>query len=285
MFCRRIFFSAVIAVAFSVLLHGRALAYVEYCGASAAVVPVAAATNAPADTYALLLTAGTPRTVSGSVTMKTTDGWYSVPFTDVALAKQEMRYRTPTASFTRTEAQSEYLYLRFPSPVSVENAFVANSIVTNEHEMGWSAAPRVCPAYDVAERQSSGLKRNDIVWLNPHPSPSPPSPGISVMVPQKIDPPGDRNCTEPAKEASVSKAVSPRWPVGYRITTPFTSLVEVAVGKDGSLDDAWIYVPSGVQAFDDAAVSAARASTYQPGRAFCQSVPGVYLFRAMFKPR
>ena len=100
MFYRRIVFAVAIAAGFSLLLHGRALAYVEYCGATANVISVGSAANAPTDTYALLLTAGTPRTVSGSVSVNTTDGWYSVPFGDTVLTKREMRYRTPTATFT-----------------------------------------------------------------------------------------------------------------------------------------------------------------------------------------
>ena len=60
--------------------------------------------------------------------------------------------------------------------------------------------------------------------------------------------------------------------------------VEIAVDSAGKIDDASIFVPSGNVLFDQAAIEAAKDSTYTSGRSFCQPAPGDYIFRVEFNP-
>ena len=64
----------------------------------------------------------------------------------------------------------------------------------------------------------------------------------------------------------------------------FTSLIEVAVGDNDSLIDAWIYASSGWAAADLSALRAARASKYATAVSYCRRVRGYYLFRVDFFP-
>jgi len=58
----------------------------------------------------------------------------------------------------------------------------------------------------------------------------------------------------------------------------------VLLNADGSVGDAWIYQPSGFEAFDSAALDAAKTSRYQAARSYCQNVPALYLFHVTFDP-
>jgi TonB family protein len=94
------------------------------------------------------------------------------------------------------------------------------------------------------------------------------------------------NCAVPFADAFVSHAENPDYPVQLRNAgvPASVTVVEVGVSATGTIDDAWIYVPSGYAQFDGAALLSAKNSTYHPARSFCQDVPGQYLFRAEFSP-
>jgi TonB family protein len=62
-----------------------------------------------------------------------------------------------------------------------------------------------------------------------------------------------------------------------------TAGVVVAVERDGSVVDAWLWESSGTPLLDRAAMDQARKSTFVPGRAFCRNVPGYFLLRSEFK--
>jgi TonB family protein len=60
--------------------------------------------------------------------------------------------------------------------------------------------------------------------------------------------------------------------------------VEVTVGPSGNLVGAKVYKSAGNMSIDQAALRAARASTYSPKLVDCQPTTGDYLFRADFTP-
>jgi hypothetical protein len=88
----------------------------------------------------------------------------------------------------------------------------------------------------------------------------------------------------PLFAASVRKQAAPAYPTGVVASEQYTSLIQVAIAPDGTLDDAWVDLSSGVHAFDEAALAAARASTYRGGTSFCEPAPGRHIFRADFDP-
>lgn len=47
---------------------------------------------------------------------------------------------------------------------------------------------------------------------------------------------------------------------------------------------AYVYKSSGIEGFDDAALGAAEASTYEPAMFFCTPVVGEYFFNFGYRP-
>ncbi|MBV9263926.1 MAG: TonB family protein [Candidatus Eremiobacteraeota bacterium] len=64
----------------------------------------------------------------------------------------------------------------------------------------------------------------------------------------------------------------------------YISLIAVAVGPSGKLVDAWVWATSGYRVLDDAALRAARQSTYTGAISYCRPVAATYLFRTDFSP-
>jgi len=93
------------------------------------------------------------------------------------------------------------------------------------------------------------------------------------------------SCANPNQDASVSEAVAPDYPdsardLGYAAVSV---LVQVTLDAKGTLVDAKIARSSGIAAFDQSALRAARESTYAPRIANCQPAAGTYIFRADFQ--
>lgn len=277
-----VFIGAVIL--FGSLTHGRALAIVEYCGATANLAPVGVPSDTPATMYALSLSANSARTVSGHVALQTDNGWFEVPFDGVNLTSRTRRYQGPSVVFTRTDFESPTLFATLPSAAIVRAAFVEDATVTNEHALGWDTQSHACVgyAYDPSHPRKNGPI--GIVALDKDPAVTPPPPGTPLLHASIASAPGSTNCSQPFADAKVSEAMKPDFPLGYHVDQPYVSLIEIAVDATGKLGDAWVYAPSGVKAFDDAALRAARQSTYVAPRSFCRDVPGVYIFRAVFHP-
>lgn len=106
---------------------------------------------------------------------------------------------------------------------------------------------------------------------------TPPVPTFSTPMPQA--------CAEANKEARIVVAATPP-PTEYlgEITQPTTVLVAVAIDGDGSVLSTKIYKSSGNAKLDNAAITAARRSTYSPKVADCNPTRADYLFRVLFTP-
>ena len=91
-------------------------------------------------------------------------------------------------------------------------------------------------------------------------------------------------CANPNREATVTNAMSPDYPDSARELNLGTVNVEVevSVGATGNLASASIYKSSNNMAMDQAALRAARQSTYAPKLVDCEPVQGDYLFTATF---
>jgi TonB family protein len=80
---------------------------------------------------------------------------------------------------------------------------------------------------------------------------------------------------------------SPEFPPSMqgRISVPVKSQVLVTLDPQGKIENVALYKSSGFDALDDAALSAARKSTYAPTVVDCKPVDGgQYVFAALFTP-
>ena len=94
------------------------------------------------------------------------------------------------------------------------------------------------------------------------------------------------SCANPNVEATVTNPVQPEYPESAKEIGlgAVTVQVEVTVGPSGNLVGAKIYKSSSNMAIDQAALRAARESTYSPKLIDCAPSQGDYLFRADFTP-
>jgi hypothetical protein len=270
----------------------RALAVAEFCPATIGVVH--AVKDAGGALYSTTLNAEGPRSVTADIEAQTENGWYAFSVPATAIVQQAVKYKTPQLTFTRNEPSSALFYVRFPDDAGkVLRWWVTDATSSGDTALGWDARGKVnCSPY--AQADPSATPSPD--WQKRYPA----------FLAQRVDPPlpdydrmpstGDlvltaapatRSnlfCDKPFANSTVFHAVAPTWPLGYTITEQMETLVRVDVAADGSLVDAWVFQPSGLHPFDDAAVEAARRSTYAAGRAFCAPAPGIYIFRALFNP-
>jgi TonB family protein len=93
-------------------------------------------------------------------------------------------------------------------------------------------------------------------------------------------------CANPNQEASVTQPVAPDYPDSARDLGlgAVTVLVQVTVGPTGNLLGEKVYQSSNNMAIDQAALRAARQSSYAPKLVNCQPTQGDYIFRAEFQP-
>ncbi len=84
-------------------------------------------------------------------------------------------------------------------------------------------------------------------------------------------------------EASILRAVEPDYPEVPRMQrVTGTAKIRVTLSDAGTVVAADVYDTSGNALLDDAALAAAKASTYAPEVEDCRKIPGSYIFRAEF---
>lgn len=90
-------------------------------------------------------------------------------------------------------------------------------------------------------------------------------------------------CTQPVK---IIKAVNPAYPRAAQDLQIGRTLVVVAVAVDalGKVQGARIVQSSSIGVLDEAAINAAKGSTYAPAEKDCAPAAGTYMFRVTFDP-
>jgi len=264
----------------------RALALTEYCPASAGVFT--ALGGGHADTlYSYDLLAEGARSVQGTVLVDTSSGWFKVEFPSTALTEWKFHYQGEYVTFSRSAYESAPLYVRFPTPVTIISFFVSDARSDGDQNFGWDEKG------DVACSPPAGLET--VQKFPPMPLPkvlnprtdlaAPPAPDASIAIASPTTVPGSESCSQPFTAATVTKAAALSYPAEEQFrSVSAIAVVKVAVNGNGTLDDAWIYYPSGSRWFDQAAIDSARSSKYKGGTAFCEPANGLYLFRATFTP-
>ena len=280
-------------VALGAACGARALAVAEFCPAR--IGPAHVVKDGGGSLFSTTLNAEGPRSITADVEVQTENGWYAFSIPTMAIVQQPVKYATSQVTFTRNESSSAVFYVRFPGEAGkVLRWWVADAVSSGDALMGWDQKGKVqCPPYSPAFIPGAApdpavLKRYQAFVAQRVSPPAPdydrmPSPSDVVLTATRAVAPSF-SCAKPFSNSSVLHAVAPNWPLGYTTSVELETLVEVAVGADGSLVDAWVFQPSGARAFDYAALDAARRSTYAAGRALCAPAPGTYLFRALFNP-
>ena len=248
-------------------------------------------TATPSALFAYQLSGLGTRSVSGNVYVKTPAGWFKAPFDNLTLAPRTVHFAGPNVSYTRTFFRSPVQYVRFPAPVTIEYMWVGNVKTSGDADFGWDAKGIVqCQPPPEAGQAPLPMKPptdprpvralDDVDDLDS----APPATAIAAKA-VSMAAPGRLDCPVPFQSARAIHVRQPQWPQGYHLNTPITILVSVAIAADGSVDDTWLLQPSGVDAFDNAALKAAHESTYKNGTAFCLPSPGTYIFHAVFSDR
>jgi len=92
------------------------------------------------------------------------------------------------------------------------------------------------------------------------------------------------SCTAPDVAAHVVNTATAETPeVAQEQGVTGTTQVEVSIDPDGRITATSIYRSSGSQALDNAALAAARQSTYKADVRDCEAVAGSYLFTVVFQ--
>lgn len=272
-------------------------AMVEFCPAQLEYTRVGteSAQSDPATLFGLNLSALGARTItSATIAFDTSAGWYTMNLPDVTLAAKQRHYTSKWVSFVRRDYVSPPFYVRFPQALTIRNAWVYSAAAQDDGAFGWHAMGLVScdPPAEASPEQRKRFKtagKDRTYTLDPADEDrlsDAPAATALVLAAQPSKPLEISDCAEPFREATVDKQVEPQYPseaaragAGISITS-----VEVAIEPNGTLQEAWVWGPSGFRAFDDAALAAARNSTYKNARAYCKDVPGRYFFRVTFDP-
>ena len=262
-----------------------AAASAEFCPAS--VGPLHALDgSAAASLYSFALDASAARLASADVAIETNTGWFEAHVSHVTIAERDERLRDPVVNFVRRTFTSAPLYVRFPSAVDVLGAFVLDAQAPDD--AAWASRGLVtCDAPAGFGRAYVPDKngRFTVTALNPRTDLyAMPEPGATIAAARSIAAPGSTSCPVPFARSKVEHIEAAVFPPGYSVTQTVEVAVKIDLDPNGSLAGEDVYVPSGNDAFDEAALRAARDSTYSAGRAFCRPAPGTYLFKVRFNP-
>jgi hypothetical protein len=279
-------------IAFTIALAGALLfsrapaeATIEYCPAEINGLHSLATVKPGLFSYNVF--AESARTVGGNVLVETPAGWFTFPFSGVQVAPDVEQLKNSYVSFKRTEYRSGELFVQFPPNVThIVMSWVSDAQAKGDGAFGWEARGDVpcSPLGGVRAVAKHPDPDSDVSRVNPDPVnlDTPPASGDRIATAVTATPP-PMDCPQPFVPASVKTVVPPAWPPGISINRDIETIVKVAIGPNGQVDDAWIYQPSGLKQFDDAAVAAAVSSTYIPAVAVCKPVPGTYAFKAHFQ--
>lgn len=292
---RRVFSAALCFAALFVFAGSRAPAATEFCPATLVIQAVNHAEDdtSPAALYGFELTALGPRRVDAKIAFDTGDGWYTLSLSGVDLHEKDRHYTGDSSRWIYPDWVSGRRYVVFPHPVKFVKAWIIQAQAFGDGDFGWEKRGQVqctAPPGDPNKHNRTGRKA---VILDPKDSDalnaSPPA-GSPITVAVSSPALEMTACKEVFRDASAA-SVAPFNFSNMQQKELWSAegiygqaAIKVAIAADGKLLDAWVYEPSGSKDFDNALLSAARQSTYRNGRAYCQDVPGTYLFRGTYVP-
>ncbi len=280
-------FHAALLIMLVILSAAHAEAISELCPARFVMEPVEQAEQVTPSLFGFELAAEGPRSVTSALVFDTSDGWFVASVPSTSLHEKDRHYSSPTASFIRRTWVSPIMYLKFPSSMNITHSWVYSAQSTGD-DFGWSKMGLVL-CHPAAGARTPNAPQEQIAKLDPKdedPLSSPPGAGATIITVNRSAPLAKTDCTVPFQDATASSTFTPQYPMSERgrVSINVTSTIMVSINADGSLADAWVYYPSGFSDFDDTALQAAHQSKYKNGIAYCEPVPGLFLFKVTFSP-
>lgn len=252
-----------------ILSNTRAQAFPEYCPAtlSYSAVGPKADTLATAREFGLQLRAESARSVDAILAFDTDRGWYTA--------------RTTMLLHGDGVAYSPKFFVRFPQPTRINDAFVHQAASSGGSAAGMITCPP--PPAGAANNPVVASQSAAVHFLANTALQTPPTAGETIITAKPSEALYTAACANPNAEATVTAPGELNEPP-FPLSGAVRSVVSVLVKADGTVGDARIVKSAGLKAFDDAALRAARSSTYAPARAYCRAVPATYLFMVTFTP-
>jgi len=268
---------ALACIALAVLAQTRARAAAEFCPATV----VGEFTKVDPSTYRFRLGAMSERTVSGFIRFQTENGWYNAPFTNVPFKASTKMYDDEGMTFSHADYVSGDMVVHFPAAQQqVLYGYVSQAQTSGETVLDWDKQGSVTclPTSHDAKPQARAK-----------PPVLPPLSTSAITLDAKpIDSPFAQKCDDPFQSVQLASAPRLQMPAlfghdDFTARPAGTSAVVVAVDQTGGVVDEWLWETSGTPLLDNAVLAQAQKSTFRPGRAFCENVPGYFLLRTEFK--
>lgn len=254
----------------------QARAAAEFCPATIA----GNFTQVDPSSYRFRLAAISERSVTGFIRVQTKAGWFNAPFTGVALQSSRKQYDDEGMTFSHDDFVSPDMVVHFPSPQEVLYGYVSQAQTKGETLLDWDKEGSVTCLPTPRDPKAKPPAKPMVL--------PPLSRDAVTLTAKAMDAPFTDKCDDPFAPVTVAQLAQFHLPVlfghdNFTAVPEGTTAVVVAVERDGSVVDAWLWETSGTPILDNAALEQAKKTTYVPGRAFCKNVPGYYLRRTEFK--
>lgn len=257
--------------------QARARAAAEFCPATV----VGGFTQVDASSFRFRLGAISERTASGFLRFQTENGWYNAPFTGVPFKASTKMYDDEGMTFSHADYVSDDMVVRFPAAQQhVLYGYVSQAQTSGETVLDWDKQGSVTCLPTPRDAKPKPPAR---------PPALPPLSKTAIAVTAKpIDSPFGEKCDDPFASVQLTQAPRLQMPAlfgrdDFTARPTGTSAVVVAVDQTGGVVDEWLWETSGTPLLDNAVLAQAQKSTFKPGRAFCENVPGYFLLRTEFK--
>lgn len=253
---------------------GKAQAAAEFCPATL----VGELSPVDATSYRFRLGAISARAVSGTVQIQTANGWYAATFGNLPFRPLQQAYNDQGMTFSHEDFLSNDIVVKLPAVTSVLYAYVSLAQATGDKLMNWDRYGNVtCLPTPFSPKDKRNPKR-----------PMPPLSSTPVrLTAQPIKPQTHAVCADPFEDVAIERPGPYHYPSMYGHDDPTgrptgTSVIVAAVDAGGKLLDAWVWESAGTPLLDQSVLDEARKSTYKPGKAFCENVPGFFVLRSVF---
>jgi TonB family protein len=273
----RFFLLMALGIALALVIAPSARADTEYCPARATQLTPTSTASA---TFGYHIQALSARTIDATIVADTDRGWYTWNAAAAPLLVVYITAYMDGRAAGYEVAESPPLTVAFPQPLHVLRAWVVTATSTGDKAFGWDKdgavacdVPDFIDAYALDELTTRPSSRNassppPAVVATPTSAPFPPATCAHPFLPVRI-----RDAIDPVFPRSVHQG-----DYGGRADVRLA----LAVDEFGSLTDFGVMSSSGLTAFDQATLEAAKASSYLPAVSYCRQVKGIFIFRATF---
>jgi len=273
------------------LCSARAQAVVEFCPATViGFHPILDPGSGNASkTYGFKIGAFGKRTTSGTVAIETDKGWFTAPFSNVALYSATRSVGSGRNEVDLTSFTASTLFVTFPQSVIVQRMFVAQAVATGDGPFGWQARGSTpCdPPTTLLPAEFAGA------WNAPDENEHPPTtfrspfaaPSVAVAA-TPTDPPAGSTCAQPFVASRVLTAATAVWPdsLGVNLKNPQSAgIMAIALDGRGDVEDVWPWIASPYEELNAVEIDAAKRSTFAPAIALCRPVPSLLFYRYDWK--